>query len=97
MITAIVLIHAERNTVPDTAQALLAIDGVAEVYSVAGEYDLVAILRLRQFDDMATVVTERLSQIATIRHTLTMPAFKCYSKQDLEQMWAIGLDETAAG
>ncbi len=93
MITAIVLIHAQRQSVPQTAQALLEIDGVAEVYSVAGDYDLVAILRLRHFDEMAQIVTERMAAIPTITRTLTMPAFRCYSNQDLERMWAIGLEE----
>src|SRR5437763_1206555 len=60
MITAIVLIHVQRQSLPETAQALLEIEGVAEVYSVAGDYDLVAILRLRQFDEMAQIVTERM-------------------------------------
>ena len=97
MITAIVLIHVQRQSLPETAQALLEIEGVAEVYSVAGDYDLVAILRLRQFDEMAQIVTERMARVGTITRTLTMPAFQCYSNRDLERMWAIGMEEPPTG
>lgn len=95
MISAIILIHAERQRVPETAQALLKINGVAEVYSVAGDYDLIAILRMRHFDEMAQIVTEKMAGISTIVKTVTMPAFQCYSNQDLERMWEIGMEEPA--
>ncbi len=76
-----------------TAQALLEIPGVAEVYSVTGEYDLVAILRLAQYEDLAEVVTERMTS-ARGHHadSHTMMAFKAYSREDLEQAWDIGVE-----
>ncbi|MEO7002396.1 MAG: Lrp/AsnC ligand binding domain-containing protein [Ktedonobacterales bacterium] len=92
MITALVLFNVRRGTVNETAQALLAIPGVAEVYSVTGEYDLVAVLRLAQYDDLATAVTERMVTLDTITHTQTMMAFKAYSREDLEQAWDIGVE-----
>jgi DNA-binding Lrp family transcriptional regulator len=92
MISAVVLITVKRTLVNATAQALLAIPGVAEVYSVTGEYDLVAILRLAQHEDLAEVVTERMTKIEGIEHTRTMIAFKAYSREDLEQAWDIGVE-----
>ncbi|MFI5273523.1 MAG: Lrp/AsnC family transcriptional regulator [Ktedonobacterales bacterium] len=91
MISALVLLNVQRDAVNSTAQELLAIPGVAEVYSVTGEYDLVAILRLPQYEDLAGVVTERMVKIATITRTHTMMAFKAYSHEDLEQAWDIGI------
>ena len=92
MITALVLLNIKRGAVNETAQALLTIPGVAEVYSVTGEYDLVAVLRLPQYDDLATVVTERLIGLDAIERTETMVAFKAYSREDLEQAWDIGVE-----
>ena len=92
MLTALVLINVRRGTVNPTAQALLAIPGVAEVYSVTGEYDLVALLRLPHYDDLAGVVTERMVAIEAITHTQTLTAFKAYSREDLEQAWDIGVE-----
>ena len=92
MISEVVLITAKRKLVNATAQALLEIPGVAEVYSVTGEYDLVAILRLAQHEDLAEVVTERMTKIEGIEQTRTMIAFKAYSREDLEQAWDIGVE-----
>jgi len=92
MISAVVLITVKRTLVNATAQALLEIPGVAEVYSVTGEYDLVAILRLAQHEDLAEVVTERMTKIEGIEQTRTMIAFKAYSREDLEQAWDIGVE-----
>jgi DNA-binding Lrp family transcriptional regulator len=92
MISALVLINVQRRMVNATAQALLEIPGVAEVYSVTGEYDLVAILRLAQHEDLAEVVTERMTKIDGILQTRTMIAFKAYSREDLEQAWDIGVE-----
>ena len=85
MITAIVLIRTARGRTQAAAEALLEIDGVNEVYSVTGEYDLVAIVRLAQYDDLAEVVTERMIAIEGITRTQTMMAFKAYSRADLER------------
>ena len=92
MIQAIVLINVERTSIPQTAQKLLEIEGVTEVYSVTGEYDLVALIRVKEYERLAEVVTERLAGIKTITNTATMVAFKVYSKADLEQTWQIGVD-----
>ncbi|GAC1456463.1 MAG: Lrp/AsnC ligand binding domain-containing protein [Ktedonobacterales bacterium] len=92
MITALVLLNVKRGAVNDTAQALLAIPGVAEVYSVTGEYDLVAILRLAQYEDLADVVTGRMVALEGITRTETLMAFKAYSREDLEQAWDIGVE-----
>lgn len=92
MISALVLINVERGKVNETAQSLLEIEGVAEVYSVTGEYDLVALLRLRQYDDLAEVVTARMVQVSAIIKTHTLMAFQCYSRADLQQAWDIGIE-----
>ena len=91
MITALVLMSVERDAVNETAQQLLAIPGVAEVYSVTGDWDLVTVLRLPQYEDLATVVTERMISLKAIRRTQTMMAFKAYSREDLEQAWDLGV------
>ena len=92
MITALVLMNVLRGDINRTAQELLEIPGVAEVYSVTGEYDLVAVLHLKQYDDLADVVTERMIGLSGITKTHTLMAFKVYSKADLEQAWDIGVE-----
>ena len=92
MITALVLINVQRGEINRTAQELLAIPGVAEVYSVTGEYDLVAVLHLKEYDDLADVVTERMVALSGVTKTHTLMAFKVYSKEDLEQAWDIGVE-----
>ncbi len=92
MISAVVLINVQRNQINETAQSLLEIEGVAEVYSVTGEYDLVALLRLHQYEDLAEVVTNRMVQLPGITKTNTLMAFQCYSKADLQQAWDIGVE-----
>ena len=91
MISALVLMNVERDSINETAQALLSISGVAEVYSVTGEWDLVAVLRLPAYEDLATVVTDKMVAVKGIRRTQTMMAFKAYSREDLEQAWDIGV------
>jgi DNA-binding Lrp family transcriptional regulator len=92
MITALVLMNVRRDAINSTAQALLGIPGVAEVYSVTGEYDLVAVLHLARYEDLADVVTSRMIAIDSIVRTQTMMAFKAYSREDLEQAWDIGVE-----
>ncbi|HYU17419.1 MAG TPA: Lrp/AsnC ligand binding domain-containing protein [Chloroflexota bacterium] len=93
VIAAVVLINAERLRIPETAEALVELDEVSEVYSVAGEYDLVAIVRVREYDQMAEVVPRKMARVPGIVKTTTLMAFQCYSRRDLERMWGIGLDE----
>ncbi len=92
MISALVLLNVRRDAINATAQKLLTSPGVAEVYSVTGEYDLVAVLHLAHYEDLAGVVTERMVAIDTITRTQTMMAFKAYSREDLEQAWDIGVE-----
>lgn len=90
MTHAIVLIQAERNALADLGGQLAETVGVAEAYSVTGEWDFVAVLRLRRQDDLAHVVTETLSQLPGIVKTQTMVAFEVYSRHDLEALFSVG-------
>ena len=92
MITAIVLIHTERGQTSQAAEALAKIADVAEVYSVTGEYDLVAIVRVRDYEQMAEVVPQRIATVPGIARTHTLMAFQHYSRHDLEGLFSIGLD-----
>jgi DNA-binding Lrp family transcriptional regulator len=93
MVTAIVLIEVEQGRVPEVAEALIRIPGVAEVYSVAGLYDLVAVVRVRQHDELADLVAGRLQSTPGIAATNTLIAFRAYSQRDLAAMWDIGFEE----
>ena len=90
MVAAFVLIHAEPRRIAGLAQELAEVDGVAEVYSTAGDADLVAVVRVRQHDELADVVTGRLAALDGIVHTRTLIAFQAYSRHDLETMWSLG-------
>ena len=90
MISAIVLINTERSKVNLVADALGSIAGVTEVYSVAGAYDLVAIIRVADQESLARAVTEQMQKVDGISRTETLIAFQAYSKHDLERMFAIG-------
>jgi DNA-binding Lrp family transcriptional regulator len=91
MVTAIVLVCAERGQVNQVAQDLLEVSGVSEVYSVGGRFDLVAILRVESNDALADAVTEHLQKVSGIRETETLIAYKAQSRHDLESMFSIGL------
>ena len=90
MTHAVVLIRAEREALPDLGGTLADIDGVAEAYSVTGEWDFVAILRVAAPEDVARVVTQRLARLPGIARTSTMVAFEAYSRHDLEAMFSLG-------
>ena len=90
MTNAVVLIKAERTLMASLGSELADVEGVAEVYSVTGEWDFVAMLRVRQPEDLAAVVTERLAGVDGIRDTYTMVAFAMYSQHDIEAMFSIG-------
>jgi DNA-binding Lrp family transcriptional regulator len=92
MITAIVLIKAEPKSIPQCAQRLAGIEGVSQVYSVSGEWDLVAMVEVTDYEGVATVVTEHITTVPGLRSTQTLTAFRAYSKKDLEQAWDIGLE-----
>jgi DNA-binding Lrp family transcriptional regulator len=90
MTHAIVLIQAESSALQTLGGELADIEGVAEAYSVTGEWDFVAMLRLREQDQLAQVVTGRLSQLPGVRRTQTMVAFEVYSRHDLEALFSVG-------
>ena len=90
MVHAFVLIDAEPARVADLAGELADVDGVAEVYSVAGEADLVAVIRVRRQEELADVVTRRISCLKGITDTRTLVAFQAFSRHDLEAMWDLG-------
>ncbi|MFC4374355.1 Lrp/AsnC family transcriptional regulator [Nocardia halotolerans] len=90
MITAIVLIQAENSRIPETAQALADTDGVAEVYSCAGDVDLIAIVRVRDHERIAEVVTEGIDKVEGVARTTTHIAFKSYSSADVEAGFSLG-------
>lgn len=97
MVTAIVLITASRDMINETAQKLVELEGVSEVYSVAGLYDLVAIIRVSQNEHLADLVTGEMLKFEGIEDTMTIIAFKAYSRHDLERMFSIGLEESKGG
>lgn len=93
MVTAITLMNVERGKINEVAQQLVNIEGISEVYSVGGRYDLIAIIRVKHTDDLADVVTEHVRKIDGIQQTETMLAFRAYSRHDLEEMFSIGMEE----
>ena len=92
MITAIVFIQAEVSLIPETAAAIAEISGVSEVYSVTGDHDLIAMVRARNHDEIASVVADRLNKVPGVLSTQTQIAFRAFSRHDLEDAFAIGLD-----
>ncbi len=92
MITAIVLMNVEPGRIKTLAEDLLSIDGVTEVYSVAGPYDLVAIARVREHDQLSDLVTELIGSREGIISTETLIAFRAFAKRDLGLVWDLGVD-----
>jgi DNA-binding Lrp family transcriptional regulator len=90
MVHAFVLIDAEPARVADLATELADLDGVAEVYSVAGQADIVAVVRVRQHEQLAEVVTRGISRLPGVVDTRTLIAFQAYSRHDLEAVWDLG-------
>ena len=84
MVAAVVLLRSVRDAIPEVAQAVAEIDGVAEVYSVSGEWDLVAIVRVPEWEQIATVVAENLSKVKGLTSSQTLIAFRVYSKGDMD-------------
>lgn len=91
MVTSIILMNVERLKISEVAEKLKEINGISEVYSVSGKYDLVAIVRVKTNDDLADLVTGRMHAIDAILSTETMLAFKTYSRHDLEAMFSVGM------
>ncbi|HUX32839.1 MAG TPA: Lrp/AsnC ligand binding domain-containing protein [Gemmatimonadaceae bacterium] len=92
MITTIVLIRVDPTEIVNAAKMLAGVDGVSEVYSVSGDWDLVAIVRVPEYDQIARVVTETFPTVPGIQRTQTLTAFRAYSKGDLQQAWDIGVE-----
>jgi DNA-binding Lrp family transcriptional regulator len=92
MITAFVMLNVEPGRVKSLAEELLGVKGVTEVYSVAGPFDLIAIVRVREHDQLSDLVTEVIANRAGITGTETMVAFRAFTKRDLDAVWDIGVD-----
>jgi len=90
---AVVLIQCEIDEILEAAQAIAEIEGVSEVYSVAGEFDLVAVVRVPQHDDLAVVIPGGIAKVDGVVRTETLIAFQVYSKHDLDRLFSIGFDE----
>ncbi|HEX6967675.1 MAG TPA: Lrp/AsnC ligand binding domain-containing protein [Micromonosporaceae bacterium] len=91
MITAIVLIDCATDSIPEVAEALAELPGVSEVYSVAGDVDLIAVVRVREFEQIAEVIAGRISKVPGVVNTESHIAFRAYSRHDLDEVFAIGL------
>ena len=92
MITTIVLVRAQPALVQQAAMKLAGIEGVSAVYSVSGEWDLVAIVNVERYEQIAEVITEHFPKVPGLERTQTLTAFRAYSRKDLEQAWDIGLE-----
>ena len=92
MVTAIVLIKAETSRIPDLADQITEMAGVSEVFSVAGRFDLIAIVRVSKNEELADVISDKMRHLDGIVETETMIAFRAYSKQELEAGFELGLD-----
>ena len=91
MITAIVLIDCATDSIPEVAETLANLPGVSEVYSVAGHVDLIAVVRVREFEQIAQVIAGSISKVPGVLNTESHIAFRAYSQHDLEAAFAIGL------
>jgi DNA-binding Lrp family transcriptional regulator len=92
MVTAIVMIKTDVDRIPEVASAVSELDGVSEAYSVTGEWNLIAVIRVREHEDLADLIPGRLNKIPGIVRTETHIAFRAYSRHDLEAAFALGLE-----
>lgn len=92
MITAIVFIKADVARIPEVAEEIASIEGVSEVYSVTGEIDLIALVRVRDHEAVASVVPDHVNKVAGVLSTETHIAFRTYSHGDLDAAFSLGLD-----
>ena len=93
MVTAIVLIRADVARIPETGAAIAQIPEVTEVYSVTGDFDLVALVRVRAHEELNDVIPGTLNRVSEVTHTETHIAFQTYSRHDLEAAFALGYPE----
>ena len=94
MVTAVVLIKATRQGIQELGPRLADVDGVAEVYTVTGEWDFVAIIRVRRHDEVARTVTQGLLALEGVERSNTMVAFQQFSSHDLEAMFGLGMESS---
>mgnify|MGYP006196000207 CR=1 FL=1 len=92
MITAIVFVQAETARIPEVAAAIAALEGVSEVYSVTGQIDLIALVRVREHEEIASVVADQVNKVPGVLETETHIAFRAYSRHDLEAAFSLGLE-----
>ena len=92
VITAIVFVNADVARIPEVAEAIAALDGVSEVYSVTGQIDLIAMIRVTKHEDIASVVADALNKVDGVTSTETHIAFRTFSRHDLESAFSLGLD-----
>lgn len=92
MITAIVFVKADVARIPEVAETIAALEGVSEVYSVTGQIDLITLVRVRDHEEVAAVVADRLNKVSGVQATETHIAFRTYSRHDLESAFSLGLD-----
>jgi DNA-binding Lrp family transcriptional regulator len=93
VITAIVLLHVEVSAIPETAQAIADIANVSEVYSVTGDWELVALVRVERHEQIAEVVTGAIAKVPGVTASHTMIAFQAFSTTDLDRMWGVGFGD----
>jgi DNA-binding Lrp family transcriptional regulator len=91
MVSAVVLLKAERGKINEVAETLAEMEGVSEVYSVGGRYDLVAVIRVKENDDLAELVTNHMLKVGGIADSETLIAFRVFSRHDLESMFSVGM------
>ncbi len=96
MLTAVILVKSTREALTSLVPQLADVSGIAEVYTVTGEWDFVAIARVREHDDLAQVVAQRLTKLDGIERTQTMVAFQQFSAHDLEAMFGLGMEDKPA-
>ncbi len=92
MINAIVLLRVERDRINEVAQALVDVVGISEVYSVAGQWDLVAMVRVKDEERLAEIVTDHMLKVEGIEMSETLIAFRVYSRHDLERLFSVGME-----
>jgi DNA-binding Lrp family transcriptional regulator len=95
MVTTVVLALCDIHRIPETAQEIADIPEVSEVYSVSGDFDLVIMVRVRNHDDLARVVTDGIARIAGVERTQTLVAFQVYSRHDVEALFSVGFEGEA--
>lgn len=97
VITAVVLINAANDRIPEVAEAIADLDGVREVYSTAGRWDLVALVKVREHEELADVIAGRIDRITGVEDSETLIAFRTYSRHDLDAAFSLGAAPVEGG